>query len=1110
MATLTGQSIASSYEQLLHVDRDGGGNGTTLVDVKDGDNGTTFALKLATDKVHINGDLGVGVLAPVNKLHVRESEVSGGGTDAGDTAIFEDNADARINLISATDRRNGIFFSDTTRGVGRIDYNHDTDIMEFRAGGTDIMYAKSTGIGIGTTSPSRELSVVSSSSKGGMSVEAANIPSLYLTDNHANVSRKQYVITSNFVEFGDFGIKQSSNATADPHDGTTRFYINNAGKVGIGTESPLQSIDAVGKVIIADNKSDDTAKVFGILGHQYDSGTETEGYGLVMGYSTSSMNRVQIGGGNSDHNAATLIKFFTGANTTTRTGTEKMAIDSSGNVNIGGTTAFGFTPGLSVEGTQPSLILQKDASNFFNTNVADGFVYVMFDHAAELQFGNATNVGGTGFARNFILDTNSRISLSNNDGGANNTTLGNLAGAALTTNGDRNSLFGHLAGNDISSGQENTLMGYLAGEKITTGLYNTAIGSQAFVTNVDGDHNTAIGYSALYSFEAGSDGEGNNVAIGSNASFHLDTGQQNTMVGSSAGQSSAGTITYSDNTGIGYKALFAVTTGNTNTAIGSQAGLSITTGAENTIVGDKAGDAIGVGNSNTLVGQAAGGALTDGDNNVVIGASTMAQDDLGQGSTAVGAGALSSQNMASEALTKNVGIGYQAGFYNVTGTSNSFLGYRAGFGASGQSNSNNVGVGQSALLGITTGAGNIAIGSSAGASITDGDSNTVVGYLALSSSVSAQSNTAIGRSAMQNTTTAHTNVAIGGETMGGITTATVQDATAVGYAAFKGSSSTTTGANGTIAIGRKALFALTTGAGNTAIGYASMENGGTINTSTAIGYATLQNGVDGMTGNTAIGYGVLDSANNSNADDNTGVGKEALGVLSSGAQNVAVGKDAGNVIQTGSNNVCIGKGANPDAQDGANQIVLGKDATGVADNSVTLGNADVTAVYMASDSGATVHCAGIDFSATQPAPDAGSSSSEVLDSYEEGTWTPAFVSGSGHAPSSITVTRAVYTKIGNVVTLEGNIGFDDSGGGGDAFTLSGVPFNFATNSFPTGVANLRFTAFSESTMIYALGNAGSGQLAFYYNDGNGDRAFVSYTNTDVASNTLTFTITYIV
>ena len=57
MAKLEGQSIASSYEQLLHVDRDGGGNTTTLVDVKDGKNTTTFALNLATDKAEIDGNL---------------------------------------------------------------------------------------------------------------------------------------------------------------------------------------------------------------------------------------------------------------------------------------------------------------------------------------------------------------------------------------------------------------------------------------------------------------------------------------------------------------------------------------------------------------------------------------------------------------------------------------------------------------------------------------------------------------------------------------------------------------------------------------------------------------------------------------------------------------------------------------------------------------------------------------------------------------------------------------------------------------------------------------------------------------------------------------------
>jgi hypothetical protein len=53
MAALGAQSIASSYEQLLHVDRDLGGDTTTHVSVKDGDNGTTFALTLATDAVMI-------------------------------------------------------------------------------------------------------------------------------------------------------------------------------------------------------------------------------------------------------------------------------------------------------------------------------------------------------------------------------------------------------------------------------------------------------------------------------------------------------------------------------------------------------------------------------------------------------------------------------------------------------------------------------------------------------------------------------------------------------------------------------------------------------------------------------------------------------------------------------------------------------------------------------------------------------------------------------------------------------------------------------------------------------------------------------------------------
>ena len=53
MAALGAQTVASSYEQLLHVDTDGGGNGNNLLSIKDGDNGTTFGLKLATNKVEV-------------------------------------------------------------------------------------------------------------------------------------------------------------------------------------------------------------------------------------------------------------------------------------------------------------------------------------------------------------------------------------------------------------------------------------------------------------------------------------------------------------------------------------------------------------------------------------------------------------------------------------------------------------------------------------------------------------------------------------------------------------------------------------------------------------------------------------------------------------------------------------------------------------------------------------------------------------------------------------------------------------------------------------------------------------------------------------------------
>lgn len=83
MAALGSQSIASSYEQLLHVDRDGGGDTTNHVSVKDGDNETTFGFTIASDAL---------MMTSTNRL-----EFGDNGT------YIHQSADGVLDLVSDTE-----------------------------------------------------------------------------------------------------------------------------------------------------------------------------------------------------------------------------------------------------------------------------------------------------------------------------------------------------------------------------------------------------------------------------------------------------------------------------------------------------------------------------------------------------------------------------------------------------------------------------------------------------------------------------------------------------------------------------------------------------------------------------------------------------------------------------------------------------------------------------------------------------------------------------------------------------------------------------------------------------------------------------------------------
>ena len=539
----------------------------------------------------------------------------------------------------------------------------------------------------------------------------------------------------------------------------------------------------------------------------------------------------------------------------------------------------------------------------------------------------------------------------------------------------------------------------------------------------------------------------------------------------------------------------------------------------NTIFGRLAGNAIASGAiDNVLIGNEAGNDVTTGDYLVAIGSFALEKEDVGRSSIAIGASALGRQNTASEGSANTIGIGTNAGFYNVTGIDNVLIGHNAGVGADGNSHSNNVAVGSKAMFDVTTGSSNVAIGKSAGENITTGSQNTVLGTNALPTADGGEgNNVAIGMSAMMNVNNdnADDNICIGVEAgKGG--TGSLRRSIAIGTIALDATGSNNV--EGAVAIGYNSLGALTSGASNVAVGYQSAKNLTTGASNVSIGYSAMGNshlgcdknviigtsaffngevdesvfigfnaGGDGTTttgANGSVGIGKSSLNNLTSGGGNTALGFEALKTISTGATstavgyealelatgsgNTAIGYEAGNVISTGAENTILGGFSNPSAFNATNETVVGGGTTGQGSNTVTLGNTSVTAVYMAQDSGATVHCAGVNFPDSQVA----SSDANTLDDYEEGTYTPVVSNGSSNYSAS--VQNGYYTKIGDQVFVQVNITSSEAGSGG-ALQVT-LPFNYngASNKFITASVRYGGLDLDANCVQLMLGNSSSG------------------------------------
>ena len=620
---------------------------------------------------------------------------------------------------------------------------------------------------------------------------------------------------------------------------------------------------------------------------------------------------------------------------------DSFSITDAGNVGIGTTSPSAklFINGGSYA---TSLIIKGSASNSGivlkdSDGNNDGFVYAdsgnvgFLDSDGDWAIRASANTDARLYVGNsvkFMVDTNSRISLSNNDSGDDNTILGYNAGRLLASGGDDNVIIGHEA---VAGGT----------------------GSTSFT----GTLNVFMGYRAGYNQE--------------------QSPHRNVVIGAQAGDASQGG--YIDSVFIGYASGGAVTSGDNNVAIGAYAGNAITSGGSNVMLGKSAGAALGAGESqNVIIGTDAMSTANEGtgsgneiDDNIAIGFQSLPIANFGSTGSrvanrniAIGTYALNSTGTNSHTGTVAIGyssllnltsgtyntaIGYISGKHISTGGYNTFLGYEAG--ANGESDdiasntanknvavgyqsmgtaygtasnhftaSHNVSMGYQSLMNLSSGGSNVALGGGAGSAVTTGSENILIGLNTGKGITTQGNNTYVGHAVASNASSnGHSN-------------------TLVGSAVASGGALT---GNYNVAIGRNSLLSATSGNNNVIIGYNAgstltdtselvcigYESGKAIDHANAAGCTFLgyQSGktITSAGHNTFLGYKAgLDADTGAY---NTAVGSSCLENItgSSAKFNTAVGFRAGQDLTSGSSNILIGHQAQPSANDVTFEIVIG-------------------------------------------------------------------------------------------------------------------------------------------------------------------------------------------
>lgn len=168
-------------------------------------------------------------------------------------AVFTSDGDMGIDILASNTSSSLINFSDTDdEDVGKIEYDHADNNMSFRVNASERMRIDSSGnVGIGTSSPGRNLDVQSSSGDADVRIFAQGTGSgddsiLYLAIAGTTSTTRINFGDVDDADRGRIIYGHSGDYMSFTTAASEAMRIDSSGNVGIGTSSPGSKLSVVG------------------------------------------------------------------------------------------------------------------------------------------------------------------------------------------------------------------------------------------------------------------------------------------------------------------------------------------------------------------------------------------------------------------------------------------------------------------------------------------------------------------------------------------------------------------------------------------------------------------------------------------------------------------------------------------------------------------------------------------------------------------------------------------------------------------------------------------------------------------------------------------------